>query len=538
MTFSPIIIRELRVASRRSVTYRNRVIISGVVGALAIFILLFGSFSTVPSKIGSTLFQTMTWISLGFCLVDGVRKTADALSEEKRSGTLGLLFLTDLKGYDVVFGKFTALSLGAIYGLLSLLPMLAISLLLGGVTMEEFWRLVLALFCIQFFSLSAGIAVSAGSRMQSRAVIGTVLLIAVITALPWLGGNLWSRISPLHAFVAGFDSAYISDPAGYWWSLLCAQLFSWFFLLWASAIAPRKWHDSPSPKPTALETRFQDVVHRWQFGNARRRELARLAMLEENPVFWLAGRNLARQRVLWLVGGIGVTVAALFLLTSRANLLPAFLNSLQPVSVLLSVGVFSQAWLLLIWGVNFVLKIRLASHACHCLAEARRNQAVEMLLTSPLTVNEIIHGQILALRDTFVLPLIAIITIEVVGGLSAGLAMSGSHHSIGLSLQVRGVGVVYFLLFLLDALAVTWTGMWFGLSCKKESEAAVKTIFFVLVLPLVLLFFWPVGPVLMFIIPLFWIVWSRSRLLKVFRAVAVTRHEMSLRNAKNNRPRA
>ena len=31
-----------------------------------------------------------------------MRNTADSLSAEKREGTLGLLFLTDLRGYDVV----------------------------------------------------------------------------------------------------------------------------------------------------------------------------------------------------------------------------------------------------------------------------------------------------------------------------------------------------------------------------------------------------------------------------------------------------
>ena len=58
---------------------------------------------------------------------------------------MGLLFLTDLKGYDVVLGKFIARSLPALYGLLALLPLIGIPLLLGGVTGSEFWRMALAL---------------------------------------------------------------------------------------------------------------------------------------------------------------------------------------------------------------------------------------------------------------------------------------------------------------------------------------------------------------------------------------------------------
>ena len=54
------------------------------------------------------LFWGLTGSAVFYCLLSGVWFTADCLSEEKREGTLGLLFLTDLKGYDVVFGKLVA----------------------------------------------------------------------------------------------------------------------------------------------------------------------------------------------------------------------------------------------------------------------------------------------------------------------------------------------------------------------------------------------------------------------------------------------
>ena len=45
-----------------------------------------------------------------YCLLEGTRLAADCRGEEKREGTLGLLFLTDLQGYDVVLGKYLATS--------------------------------------------------------------------------------------------------------------------------------------------------------------------------------------------------------------------------------------------------------------------------------------------------------------------------------------------------------------------------------------------------------------------------------------------
>lgn len=65
--------------------------------------------------------------------------TADSLSRERREGTLGFLFLTDLQGY-VVAGKLAGLALIPLHGLLATFPIAALTLCLGGVTAGEFWR--------------------------------------------------------------------------------------------------------------------------------------------------------------------------------------------------------------------------------------------------------------------------------------------------------------------------------------------------------------------------------------------------------------
>src|SRR6185295_17312104 len=91
--------------------------------------------------------------------------------EEKREGTLGLLFLTDLKGYDIVFGKIVATSLNVVYGMLALFPIMAIPLLAGGVTGAEFWRVVMVALNNLFFSLAVGLFCSALSRDERKAMI-------------------------------------------------------------------------------------------------------------------------------------------------------------------------------------------------------------------------------------------------------------------------------------------------------------------------------------------------------------------------------
>jgi ABC-type transport system involved in cytochrome c biogenesis permease component len=113
-----------------------------------------------PAQIGSQIFSLLSGLALAYALFSGVRCTADCLSEEKRSGTLGLLFLTDLKGYDVVLGKLVANSLEAVYGLVAVLPVLAVPLLLGSVTGSEFWRMNLLLLNALIFSLTCELLIS------------------------------------------------------------------------------------------------------------------------------------------------------------------------------------------------------------------------------------------------------------------------------------------------------------------------------------------------------------------------------------------
>src|SRR5439155_12481156 len=108
--------------------------------------LLMGGWQGVgTAQMGSMLFYALTWLSLAAALSAGLFFTSDCLSEEKREGTIGFLFLTDLRGYDVVFGKLLATSLRGFYSLLAVLPILAVTLLMGGVTGAEFWKNALAL---------------------------------------------------------------------------------------------------------------------------------------------------------------------------------------------------------------------------------------------------------------------------------------------------------------------------------------------------------------------------------------------------------
>src|SRR4051812_34089693 len=107
MTFLPIVARELRVASRRRGAWLTRVSAAFIGIAIGTFLLL-AEAGEQPTRLGKELFTIVASFLFIYTTIAGALVTCDCLAEEKREGTMGLLFLTDLKGYDVVFGKLAA----------------------------------------------------------------------------------------------------------------------------------------------------------------------------------------------------------------------------------------------------------------------------------------------------------------------------------------------------------------------------------------------------------------------------------------------
>src|SRR5439155_16819603 len=83
--------------------------------------------------------------------------TVDSISAERREGTLGLLFLTKLRSWDVTAGKLATAGLNAIYAVLALVPILMLPLLAGGITAGEAVRSGLAVLATLLFALAAGL---------------------------------------------------------------------------------------------------------------------------------------------------------------------------------------------------------------------------------------------------------------------------------------------------------------------------------------------------------------------------------------------
>jgi len=466
MTFLPIVERELRVASRQRGTYWVRLAAAGVALLIGGWIMLLPGFNS-PRTLGIALFVSLAIFTFVYCVLAGLRTTADSLSEEKREGTLGLLFLTDLRGYDIVLGKLVATSLNAFYGILAVFPVMAIPLLLGGVSVAEFWRVILCSLNALFFSLAVGMFASAISRDERKAMFTALaLLLFFVGGLPLTGAILAEYYrhpleplffipSPGFACFAAFDETYqqlIRTRFNFFHvSVLCVHIMSWGFLVLTCLIVPRSWQDRPSS--TARVERHR-LWHRLKHGVAGAQARWRSHMLSYNPVYWLTSRDRTKPVWVWLMLILG---GLLWLWGLVDN--PRDWRS-------------EPAYLMTALAAHSILKIWIASEASRQFAFDRKSGALELLLSTPIKVREIVGGQLSSLQRQFLFPCLVVLLVDFLF-----LRAEWSQEE-WIVVWLAGMAV-----FVADMVTLSWVGMWKGLSTANTSRASAFGVLVILVLP-------------------------------------------------------
>lgn len=474
MSFLSVVERELRVAARRKGTFRSRMlaaIISLLMGG-GIWALTQNGLggSATPGKL---VFTCLSWLAFVYCLLEGARTSADCLSVEKREGTLGLLFLTDLKGYDVVAGKLAARSLNAFFTVMAIMPMLSLSLLMGGVTGGEFWRVFLALLCALSLSSSIGIWISSRSRHEHRALAAAAVAVGLISFAPLyldylLGLNqttsgTWisSLLSPWFGFSQTSDALYFAHASQFWISMASTLVLSGAFLLATCLTLGGKWRDS-DPKESPLKR----VARNFFRGNRAQQIEFRRRRLPINPIFWIA----ARGRVLWhwFIAAVALLFALIIYHMSQSGDTDA------------AFGVFTM----FSWTFAFIMKILICWLACKAFVEARENWALELWLCTPLQVGQILDGQRLALRRVWLAAvcLMAIVSVAFVAigflDFDAAALGRGQFGRFHLPMVLAGGAT-----FVADMIALTWAGMWFGLASRGITQAITRTYVLVIIVP-------------------------------------------------------
>ena len=524
MSFLPIVERELRVAARKRSTFWVRIVaalVALLIGMGFLVLSYMWSFGFTAVSLGKGLFATLTWLSLAAALGSGFFLTSDCLSEEKREGTIGFLFLTDLGGYDVVLGKLLATSVRGFFALLAVFPILAVTLLMGGVTGPQFWKTALALLNALFVSLSAGMFVSSVSRDSQKALTATLILLGVLvfggpSADAFLGAFTprgyepwWSLGSPGYLFVA----AGAWGTSLYWHSLLWNQVTTWALLGLACVFLRRTWQDKADERQSAP----RKWLRWWRYGGSRYRESLRRKLIPLNPVLWLACRERWQRLMLWIITGLMVVAFAAYLITFD-HTGPWYWWTYASEALLLA------------------LYVTVASQAGRFFMETRRSGLMELILATSLSEKQILQGQWRALIRLFGPALILFLAIHaggrflveqeswrqfssattapvqapapgstnppvsnstmvttsttVVVSVSGGTVVAGSDGAgISPTFIAAVMGLVALITLVANLAALCWFGMWMGLTSKSFNIATLKTLGYVQIIPWLIVVF-------------------------------------------------
>jgi ABC-type transport system involved in multi-copper enzyme maturation permease subunit len=474
MTFLPIVERELRVAARKRGTYWFRFFAAMAVLVIWLVLVLGSGGKVKSAQLGRALFDAISIVALVFCAGAGIFLTADCISEEKRDGTLGLLFLTDLQGYDVVLGKLAATSLHSLYALLAIFPVMALSLLMGGTAIGEFWRTVLVMIAALFWSLSAGLLVSVVSRGTRQAMGGALVVVLLVNCvLPTLYVSLileWLKrpIRPLLWGSPFFAFTLAQYPKREFWESL-GTIFGLglIFLAFASVVLPRMWQERS--RFSRADKKQNERLQTFRFGDARTRRALRARTLLPNPFYWLASRDRSPKLIGWLLFG---SLAALW-----SCLIFGTLIAPAPIDQ----EAFAAA-MFLAFGLHLIFKYMIATEATRRFSEDYHSGALELLLITPLSESQIIAGQWRALRRHFKVPLILLVLVNL--GMMAVIRGLSRFHDEGEAFIIFPGGMA--ALFL-DFYALGWVGMRAALRTKKHNRAILVALAQVMLPPWLML---------------------------------------------------
>jgi hypothetical protein len=484
----PIAAREIRVAAHDRGLFRGRVAIAGI-GLLATSWLLYSMFQfsgQASSMIGMQVFSMQSWAAFIFAC-GAFTATSDSISREKRDDTLGLLFLTHLKGRDVVLGKLVSGIALFVSGGVATLPILTLPILLGGIRFSQAIYLLVTLLATMLFSASAGLFASSVSvKRQKSAGLATIIVLGFAFFIPLVvlglrkNGDLETAymvqfFTPLymHQIASG---AVIGLVVSHFWICFAINVtLSIALLAAASLIAPRSWQQRARDP---LRSRLQERYAAWTLRTVGSRSRLGRYLLDRNAYEWLASRQTSARTnaIAFIACAMLLAVALILNFSRRFDISNVVITVCAPA----------------LYIIHMNLKIRIGAHASERFAHDRETNALELLLCTPLTISEMLKGEFRALRRNFLIPNLIAVALMLIGlwacqnGINrlSQLFSPLDDHSFHTYAIAIIAGVFYFQI--LDGITLAWAGAWCGLATKKAQQARNNTTALVNAMPFVI----------------------------------------------------
>jgi ABC-type transport system involved in multi-copper enzyme maturation permease subunit len=366
-------------------------------------------------------FLAVSGTQLALVLLAAPAATAGAICLDRARGTLSHMLMTDLSDSEIVLGKLTARLIPVVGLLACLLPVMELLALLGGVDPGALLGGFAVSFSVAVLGCSLALFFSLWVGKTHEALMGTF----AVWALWLLGGRMIDLVAARIGWVPA-KPQLVADPfylalAPYWWpKSVDLSDYVWFVAttLAASAIlvgiAVLRLRTVCLREKVARAHLRRPANRLHEFWRSIRGRITWLVpSLDGNPVLW---REWHRSRPsLWSViimgvfGGLSVLCSAMVII-SPGGPAGAWVNGLQ-----VSIG---------------LLLLSVASSAS--LAEERARGSMDLLLSTPLTAEQIVLGKWLgAFR---MVPLLAVMPAIVLG--CAALATDWSLTWLALLLVV------------------------------------------------------------------------------------------------------
>jgi len=436
----------------------------------------FASWSTT-TRLGSVLFTVAAVIMMIYAMLTGPLATADCLSRERREGTLGLLFLTPLRGTDVVLGKVSAASLDHLLGLFSLLPLLAIPFLLGGVSPAQVGSTVLGVFSLMLFSLAVG-AWASSLCTDSRAALGLTLvtLLAITFGVPLFlelaGARLWFSDAdeilalpcPLYTMMCCVEFPARGSAWKFWLNLAMLTGMSVCCLFIAIKRTSRAWHAAEPSRVLRQLQRWASVINKPPAGSSG----ARRRLLDFNPLAWLESRDRLQNR---LIGVLLLLNTGFWVLLSRNS--DAWDTSIDAM----------VAWSII---TQYLLCLWIAIQAPRRLIDDRQSGALELVLCTDLSPREYVRGAMYAMISRFGRVVVYLLAFE--------LLLVGVHlvsHGDALAFLKNSPAQLWLLsmvVFPLLAYAIAKVGLYEALVRRNSISASAHLVVKFVLLPWILFY--------------------------------------------------
>lgn len=342
------------------------------------------------ARFGLLFFQIVTYVELTLLLFFSALSAAGTVSLEKDRRTFVLLLMTDMRDYEIVVGKMLGSLLPIFILLMVTMPVLTMTLLLGGVSGAQVMQAGLVLLATSFAAGSLGglIALWRDRTFQALAlsVLALVQYMCLVQAVSLLGpsiaaGTNWNIVQswfdPFRAlqYVLEPPSGTNIAPAyGFALAMLGFSIILNGIGIWKL----RKWNPSGEPIMKADAPSDEEVDQ-----EARTRAHAAPGKVREvwaNPILWREIRTLAYGRKPLLVKFAYFVVVGLICWFAFAELSRGSRQSFVAAYGLVPVVILS---LLLV-----------SAQAVTAITSERDGKALDLLLVSDLSPKEFVFGKI------------------------------------------------------------------------------------------------------------------------------------------------